>query len=72
MRLSLMLPPDSLMTRVSSWTIPVRSLPIAETARCCFICGWRLGLPAFAAFAVYRERTPVATGAARPGAGGLP
>src|SRR5579863_5830998 len=38
MRLSLILPPDSLMTRVSSWTIPVRSLPIAETARCCFIC----------------------------------
>src|SRR5579862_339968 len=42
-RLSLMLPPDSLMTRVSSWTIPVRSLPIAETARCCFICGIVVG-----------------------------
>ena len=27
----------SLMTRVSSWTMPVRSLPMAETARCCFI-----------------------------------
>src|SRR6516162_4474707 len=48
MRLSLMLPPDSLMTRVSSWTMPVRSLPMAETARCCFICRWRLGVPAFA------------------------
>src|SRR5215831_11107264 len=48
MRLSLMLPPDSLMTRVSSWTMRVRSLPMAETARCCFICRWRLGMPAFA------------------------
>ena len=37
MRLSAMLPPQSLMTRVSSWTMPVRSLPMAETARCCFI-----------------------------------
>src|SRR5580658_6091942 len=36
-RLSLMLPPHSVITRVSSWTIPVRSLPIADTARCCFI-----------------------------------
>src|ERR1700676_258341 len=36
-RLSAILPPQSLMTRVSSWTMPVRSLPIAETARCCFI-----------------------------------
>ncbi len=37
MRLSAILPPQSVMTRVSSWTIPVRSLPMAETARCCFI-----------------------------------
>ena len=40
-RLSLMLPPHSVITRVSSWTIPVRSLPIADTARCCFIFGGR-------------------------------
>jgi hypothetical protein len=38
MRLSVIFPPHSLITRVSSWTIPVRSLPIAETAKCCFIC----------------------------------
>ena len=37
MRLSLMDPPQSEMTRVRSWTIPVRSLPMADTARCCFI-----------------------------------
>src|SRR5262245_10991391 len=37
MRLSLMDPPQSEITRVRSWTIPVRSLPMAETARCCFI-----------------------------------
>ena len=37
MRLSLMEPPQSEMTRVRSWTIPVRSLPMADTARCCFI-----------------------------------
>src|SRR3954463_15013942 len=36
-RLSLMEPPQSEMTRVRSWTIPVRSLPMADTARCCFI-----------------------------------
>src|SRR4051812_14689763 len=39
MRLSLMEPPQSEITRVRSWTIPVRSLPMADTARCCFI--WR-------------------------------
>src|SRR5690349_14336464 len=39
MRLSLIDPPQSVMTRVRSWTIPVRSLPMADTARCCFI--WR-------------------------------
>src|SRR6187431_923898 len=39
MRLSLMEPPQSAITRVRSWTIPVRSLPMADTARCCFI--WR-------------------------------
>src|SRR5689334_8039451 len=38
-RLSLMDPPQSEITRVRSWTIPVRSLPMADTARCCFI--WR-------------------------------
>ena len=37
MRLSLIDPPQSEITRVRSWTIPVRSLPMADTARCCFI-----------------------------------
>src|SRR4051812_174693 len=36
-RLSLIDPPESEITRVRSWTIPVRSLPMADTARCCFI-----------------------------------
>ncbi len=33
MRLSLIFPPHSLITRVSSWTIPVRSLPIARNGQ---------------------------------------
>jgi hypothetical protein len=39
----------------------VRSLPIAETARCCFICGWRVFCWRFARLEVYRERGRVAT-----------
>ena len=38
-RLSMMLPPQSEIARVRSCTMPVRSLPMAERARSCFIRG---------------------------------
>jgi hypothetical protein len=57
-----MFPPHSLITRVSSWTIPVRSLPIAETAKCCFICA--LTVESSYSREVYREQRRVATAGA--------
>lgn len=55
-----MLPPHSLITRVSSWTIPVLSLPIAETAKCCFIVSVSAGIAVLGS-RVYRESAALAT-----------